>query len=129
MPYSILGAIDQLEMLNGAICDNPCVILTLDNILMFCDNVTLPDSWDTTQAFAEIPIEFGVLGNRSLSVVTETADGAKCSILRIDDNLVYIDTPGTLVHTNSICVSFSGDWYTNELDNNKSQGTSELTEI
>lgn len=128
MPYSILGAIDQMEMLNGATCDNPCIILTLDNILMFCDSVELPVGFDASQAFAEIPIEFepelGVIGNRIVPVVINSNLG----ILRIEDNLLYASSAGT-VHLESVCVSYTGDWYTEELGNNKAQGTSELTEV
>lgn len=128
MPYSILGAIDQMEMLNGVTCDNPCVILTLDNILMFCGNAEIPAGFDVSQPFAEIPMEFepelGVIGTRHVPVVI----GDSVGILRIEDNLLYANMPG-VVHLDSVCVSYSGDWYTEELGNNKAQGTSELTEV
>lgn len=129
MPYSILGAIDQMEMLNGATCENPCVILTLENVLMFCDDIVIPDNWAVTDYLAEIPIPFGVLGNREVPVVVDTADGKECAVLSINDNNLYISVPCSKIYTSSICVSYSGDWYTNEIGNNKSQGTSDLTEI
>lgn len=129
MPYSILGAIDQMEMLNGATCENPCVILTLENVLMFCDDIVMPENWNVTDYLAEIPIEFGVLGNREIPVAVETASGKDLAVLSINDNNIYISIPCSKIYTSSICVSYSGDWYTNEIGNNKSQGTSDLTEI
>lgn len=129
MPYSILGAIDQMEMLNGATCENPCVILTLENVLMFCDDIVIPENWDTANYLAEIPLSFGVLGNREVGVAVETSAGKEFAVLSINDNNLYISVPCSKIYTSSVCVSYSGDWYTNELGNNKSQGTSELTEI
>lgn len=129
MPYSILGAIDQMEMLNGATCENPCIILTLENVLMFCDDIVMPENWNVTDYLAEIPIEFGVLGNREIPVAVETASGKDLAVLSINDNNIYISIPCSKIYTSSICVSYSGDWYTNEIGNNKSQGTSDLTEI
>lgn len=134
MPYSIIGDIGQMEMLNGCTCQrgNPCVILTLDNILQFCDNIIRPEGFDGNLPMAKLPDSFLPLNKTILSCIgSNTKDVSKrfAAFILDENGYIYFEGNTLKVHCNGLLISCAGNWYTNELGNNKAQGTSPLTEV
>lgn len=128
MAYSILSAIGQMEMTNNATCENPCVILTGDNIFVFCDDIELPQP-STQETFNELgllPVDFLPFPEISIPVIVNTNSIA---ILSINTSGVVSCTAYGTIHTRGIAINCNSEWYTNELGNNLAQGTSPLTEV
>lgn len=132
MPYNILGKIGQLTMFNGCTCENPCVILTMDNILQFCDNIQLPENFDTSKTIAALPKDFLPVNTSYVPITCDNnGSGAGLGMLgiRSTGEIVVLLTKNKRLFTRGVTVSFAGNYYTNEIGNNKAQGTSPLDEV
>jgi hypothetical protein len=108
-----------LLLSDGVTMDNPCVLKTVNNVLLFLDNAqvqnynsgsvlaTLPES---SLFPSHVPIKIPVAAKSGLAILTINTDGT----LELDEN---VDN-GT-VYLNGLCVNVCNRYYTNTLGNNE----------
>lgn len=131
MPYTIIGGIGEVELDSSASMENKCNILTLNNVVMLCDNVIL------NEYLAFDPIL--TLSEESLFPDTEICVPV-CITHESTTEIVplYINTDGTLVlhesyeaatlWLNGICFNVNSKYYTPFIGNIYDNGTSPLTD-
>lgn len=121
MPFGKLGKLDVLALESTATCDNPCLILSTDNVLQFLSDVVLR-GYVGGDAFATVPE-----GMRPKSQIRKVVlVGSLQMVLTIEPSgelrLNSGTTQGT-VSLNGLCVSVSDFYYNAENGNNTPQGT------
>lgn len=126
MPYTIIGGIGEFQPIESASISNKCNILTMDNIVMFCDNVTLT-SYSAGSTFIKLseesfypstPIAIPVVVNNTITFLSIDTHGELRLPNSYDNAIVYL---------NGICFSVNSKYYTPEIGNIYNNGTSPLS--
>lgn len=128
MPYGRIGKMFTLEPYSDAIeIDNPCLIMTLDNVLLFQCEVTVTDSAAT---LFTLPEEARPLNNIAVPVcVNEQSVSGVLSV-----NPLVIMTTGEVIAStetgsdytvflNGVCVNLANTYFNSEIGNDYLQGT------
>ena len=127
MPYARLGNLDQLTLPDTASCKNPCVILTMDNVVQFLDDVEL-SKHDASTAIASLPTAFRPAGVTVLPCVYKSDEKYELVPVTVSaDGDLVIAKSGTLTGTLCMrgkCFNISSVYHNGELKNNFKQGTS-----
>ena len=146
MPYAVLGDLQTLTLGEGVTCDNPCCILTLNNIVMIMGNMvlenyaqgspilTLPESMTPTSkcvlpCYVDMP-------NATMTAVTKASLGITIGYYPYELIPVTLETSGVLtapidatsatLFTNGMTFNANDRYYNSDIGNNFPQGTSPL---
>lgn len=126
MPYTVIGGIGEVIPTSNTTMHNKCNILTLNNVVMLCDNVTITN-YGAGSTFLKLSDEaFYPATAIHIPVVVNT-----------ELTYLYIDTMGEFrlpksydsatVYLNGILFSVNSKYYTPEIGNIYDNGTSPLS--
>ena len=104
---------------DGVTMDNPCILKTINNVLLFLDNAQV-ENYNSGSVLATLPesslfpshepIKIPVAAKSGMVVLTINTDGT----LELDESV----NNGT-VYLNGLCVNVCNRYYTNALGNNE----------
>ena len=133
MAYNKLAAIGEYTFKNTTnyTSNNKCVLMTLDNILMFCDNInitnyqggadilTLPDSFPKPTDILYFPVS--VYDNNASSSAFRL-----CSIRPTGTLRLHTSYTNATIRINCICIHLNSIFYTPAIGNIYDNGSSPL---
>lgn len=149
MPYTVIGAIGELVLSDSATASNgnKCVLMSLNNEVMFCDNIqvsnyssgeefaVLPDESMCPETSATFPVKVttkesaltayehdnGLIGSHLPFAQLTVSDTGALSINRdLDEGTVYLC---------GLSFTANSKYYTPEIGNIYNNGTSPLQEV
>lgn len=126
MPYTIIGGIGEMIAADNADIHNKANILTLNNVVMLCDNVNLTDytagetflTLSEESFFPDTNVNIPIVVNNQLTWLTITTDGE----LKLPNSYET-----AVVCLNGIMFSVNSKYYTPEIGNVFNNGTSPLS--
>lgn len=131
MPYTIIGDIGEYETDSSASVHNKCNILTLNNVVMLCDNVIVTD-YMALDPLIKLSSEM-FYPNTPICIPICVQEN---NIVHIKP--LHINTQGELyledsyesatIYLNGICFNINSTYYTPEIGNIYNDGTSPLTD-
>lgn len=131
MPYTIIGDIGEYDADVSATVHNKCNILTLNNVVMLCDNVIVTDymalnpliKLSSDLFYPEsgicLPVCIGENNNITIKPLHINAQGE----LYLDDSY-----ENATIYLNGVCFNVNSKYYTPEIGNIYNNGTSPLTD-
>lgn len=124
MPYAILGDLQTLTLSNNVQCDNPCCILTMDNIVELMGNMVL-DGYVGYTALATLPESMRPIYEIAVPVYLDN------TLIRLTVNpngelSIPASGSGDTLYLNGVMFNVCDRYYNSEIGNNFSQGTSPL---
>lgn len=134
MPYTVIGALGDMEVGGGSSCQNPCAAMTLNNCVLLCGDWDLP-SCKADQPFAVLPRE-EMFPRRDMEfpmVCEVDFNGRRCfvntymTVTALGEMSVPLDGH-VRVLSNGAVLNMSDRWYNQEIGNSSGEGTSPLTE-
>lgn len=149
MPYTVIGAIGELVLSDGATASNgnKCVLMSLNNEVMLCDNIQV-SNYSSGEEFAVLPDESMCPETSVTFPVKVTAKESAFTAYEHDNGLIGAHLPFaqlTITDTGALSVnrdldngtvylcglSFTANskYYTPEIGNIYNNGTSPLQEV
>lgn len=131
MPYTVIGGIGEAELESAASMNNKCNILTLNNVVMFCDNVILTDylAFDPILVMSEE--SFFPDTDICLPVCITHDSNTEIVPLYIEPNgslVLHESYENATLWLNGICFNVNSKYYTPLIGNIYNNGTSPLTD-
>lgn len=126
MPYTVIGGIGEVIPTSNTTIHNKCNILTLNNVVMLCDNVTITNyaagstflKLSDESFYPTTPISIPVVVNNELTFLGIDASGEFRLPKSYDNATVYL---------NGIMFSVNSKYYTPEIGNIYNNGTYPLS--
>lgn len=149
MPYTVIGAIGELVLSDSATASNgnKCVLMSLNNEVMFCDNIKVTN-YSSGEEFAVLPDESMCPETSVAFPVKVTTKESALTAYEHDNGLIAAHLPfaqltvsdtGTLsinrnldegtVYLCGLSFTANSKYYTPEIGNIYNNGTSPLQEV
>lgn len=149
MPYTVIGAIGELELASGtsASSGNKCALMSLNNEVMFCDNLFVENA-ESDSAIAVLPDETMYPMDSVTIPVKVTTPTAPLTAYEHDNGIIAnhlpfaqltISNSGELsldrelsnctVYLRGLSFNSNSRYYTPEIGNIYNNGTSPLQEV
>lgn len=123
MPYNRLGDLNTLTLSDKVKCDNPCCILTMDNIVTLMDNFTIENT-EANELLATLPSSMRPTYDIILPAYLDD-NLVKLTISSMGKISISIEVVTGTLHLNGISFNVCDTYYNNDLGNNYNQGTTD----
>lgn len=129
MPYGVIGGVGMMALGDGVTMDNPCNILSLNNVIYLCDDMVVRGYVRTSTLATVSGEDFRPLKTIVMPCLLST--GMEISSVPLYLNTLGqfylpIDVKDGILHTNGLCVNVNSRYYTPEIGNIYDDGTSPL---
>lgn len=131
MPYTTIGGIGEVIIDSAAEAHNKCNILTLNNVVMLCDNFTLTDYLALDPILTLSNEDFYPLTDVVIPVFIEVNNTKELVPITLNTNgelTLENSYESAILYLNGCCFHVNSKWYTPEIGNIYDNGTSPLTE-
>lgn len=127
MPYNRLGDLQTLTLGTSATCDNPCCVLTLDDVVELMGNISL-NGYSSGEALATLPSSMRPVHDIIVPVCLDNSELALVPLRVAPNGEMSLDSSvdtGTL-YLNGVTFNVCDQYYNSTIGNNFSQGTAPL---
>lgn len=134
MPYAVIGDMGSLVLADNATCENNCVILTMDDMVLLMGNITL-ENYLPSEPFAQLPEKMRPTQEVRIpcAVLNDigyiTVDDAGMMFFHTNHLAEDDEVLSTVLYTNGICFNVCDTYYNETLENNFAQGTTPYGEV
>lgn len=131
MPYTVIGDIGEYELDSSGTAENKCNILTLNNVVMLCDNVTVNDYMALDPLIKLSSEQFYPESEICIPICIEENNSFLIKPLHVNTNgELYLDDSyeNATIYLNGICFNVNSKYYTPYIGNIYNNGTSPLTD-
>lgn len=120
MPYGVIGGIGVMTPGTGVTMENPCNILSLNNVIYLCDDMQLKNYTAKSPLATLSEEDFFPSKEAIIPCFLEQGGTIELVALHLDmTGQFYLDedvADGTL-HTNGLCLNVNSRYYTPEIGN------------
>lgn len=132
MPYGVIGGVGVMALGEGVTMDNPCNILSLNNVIYLCDDMVLKN-YTRTKTLATLSNE--IFYPKKLAIVPcflehdGNVELVGLYLNSLGQFYLSIDVADGILHTNGLCLNVNSRYYTPEIGNIYDNNTSPIDAV
>lgn len=134
MAYTRIADIGEIQLSNSSYSfqnGNPCNILTVDNIVMLCDNIVIPGSLSSNQTFATLSNPTKMAPLHDIILPLARINNGSYGTVRLKINTsgqlsISSSCNNATLYLNGLCFNVNDKYYTPTIGNIYNNGTSPL---
>lgn len=129
MAYNLIAAIGTITTAHSI--SNPCNIMTLDNMVMLCDDITLTAAYQANRVLLTLSDnDMAPLTDVTLPICVSDGTQTEITTMTVHSNATIsigkTCSSGMVIHLNGICWHANSKYYTPSIGNIYNNGTSPL---